>query len=1058
MRVVNSDAAATYLGQQNGEWFDYDVGSPQPYPTAATPFVPFSEAVYLALTEQEVSAVEDPALREPALGGPDTAARTRLIQRVQRLKFPGGSCDLAIETVAKDVYGERAGFDHATMQLQSTARLRADFVPSTDAPDLCQPTAQPGFLGPDNQLIRVQVSAPNTLLWGWDNASFLYRLTLTPGPPLVIALDSIPVDGFHQPTSGQWVELLGTAVDIHGEAQIGEEVGLSLQIDEYHETARTVTFQTTAAVLDDFANKHPQPWFLRMWENQIPISADPTAALELKDKEGTSTGVRVFTKGAALAVGDYWTIGVRPSTPQAILPARLANWQWPDGPRRWLAPLAVIDWQGPNTATVTDCRPPFLDLVDLTARKGGGGSCELVVAPGESIQAALDSLPPEGGAVCLRAGTHKIQEAIRIEKSGVTLHGESGGTVVEWDAPAPVVTPEVGPPAQVPVLMLEVRPAGQVPLPQMVADVTVRDLSFALGAGLVNVGGTFVLVKQCARPEIRNCRFNGPPAGPFLGVSLSACLDPVVADSRFGHVSVGIMGQSCLGRIDVRRNSLQRLVDPQTTGSTDDGSNVYGIQLPTTAFASRARIEHNQIEGFDVGITLGEGLEGSTITDNIISRNAGAVADGPPSLTDPAALRAYLDSRFYAIACISPSCAIRGNHIDLRSPLWGGISVGGMRTLVEDNQIEASSFPENGILPAGIYCKPPFELGEGAHYALVRDNVLLGAQACITVLSCNGVEVSRNQIDGQAQAWYGVRMDAASRTMVRDNEIRQTLVPGMHGAIFTSGGASNRFEGNRIVRSSGGITVSAEIDVEVSRNSVEAAARAGLFLHFDRSAAVCGNRVANCAYDKTIPFAAIVALGGGDTSTLSTLRIEGCEILDSGLEDGSPPASPAMGIMVDGVFACELVGNRVGYTALDSLSSSTVPCGGVAVGGSKPPDDNKDSAVGYALVSDNSFAGVSPAILTLVQAFKTITFSNNICRQIAIPGNNIPTVRLSGAHLVVMGNQIEADSPAVPSLSVDQGPQAVLLGNVTTGDIIDIAGAIVPPFPPFPLLDFNAKI
>ena len=46
--------------------------------------------VLLTLTERDVTAVEDPALYEVALGGPDGAARTRLLQHVERPRDPAG--------------------------------------------------------------------------------------------------------------------------------------------------------------------------------------------------------------------------------------------------------------------------------------------------------------------------------------------------------------------------------------------------------------------------------------------------------------------------------------------------------------------------------------------------------------------------------------------------------------------------------------------------------------------------------------------------------------------------------------------------------------------------------------------------------------------------------------------------------------------------------------------------------------------------------------------------------------------------------------------------------
>ena len=51
-----------------------------------------NQVITLLLTEQSVSAVEDQALREVALGGPDSAARDRLMQHFLRIAVNGNSC------------------------------------------------------------------------------------------------------------------------------------------------------------------------------------------------------------------------------------------------------------------------------------------------------------------------------------------------------------------------------------------------------------------------------------------------------------------------------------------------------------------------------------------------------------------------------------------------------------------------------------------------------------------------------------------------------------------------------------------------------------------------------------------------------------------------------------------------------------------------------------------------------------------------------------------------------------------------------------------------------
>ena len=59
-----------------------------------------NQVITLLLTEQSVSAVEDQALREVALGGPDSAARDRLMQHFLRIAINGNSCAVGASTIA----------------------------------------------------------------------------------------------------------------------------------------------------------------------------------------------------------------------------------------------------------------------------------------------------------------------------------------------------------------------------------------------------------------------------------------------------------------------------------------------------------------------------------------------------------------------------------------------------------------------------------------------------------------------------------------------------------------------------------------------------------------------------------------------------------------------------------------------------------------------------------------------------------------------------------------------------------------------------------------------
>lgn len=380
-RLENGDRVARYLGQRQTEWLDHPAGflAPDPTNTAA-----FSEMVYLSIAEHEVTGVEDEALREVALGGPDTAARTRLVQRVQRIGVPRGTdCATAFAHLADELRKRALRFDPETMQLRSTGRLKVEFRPPPVPADDCKPEAAGGFLGPENQMIRVQIDADGRLLWGYDNASSLYRVTITDARTLELA--GIPVDQHHQPQADQWVEVLDSAIELDTSAHVAASTGQARQVGSYDPSTRVMTLQTD--LVAPVVGGGSRQVFVRVWQNRHPRPTSDSDTVELHDLDGASTGLLIRLSGEP-AVGDHWTIGVRPNVPQQIFPERLTRFQRPDGPRRWVAPLAVVDWNDDlRTASITDCRPGFDNLVEITER---GGCCELTVQPGDDVQAAID--------------------------------------------------------------------------------------------------------------------------------------------------------------------------------------------------------------------------------------------------------------------------------------------------------------------------------------------------------------------------------------------------------------------------------------------------------------------------------------------------------------------------------------------------------------------------------------------------------------------------------------------------------------------------------------------
>lgn len=424
-------------------------------PSIPSPPEDLDELVYLLLREQEVGAVEDPALLDVALGGPDTAERLRIVQRVVRLPFDGTTCAQGLADLNAYWEGFGLNLDAATMRLRSGALLQVSFQqePSTSP---CEPVAQGGYLGAQNQLIRVQVARVDqgvpTLVWGFDDAYFMYRFTYTAANvdtgagTTTITLDSVPVDTYHQPAAKQAVEVLQSAAQITDTDYIAATTGLVTQVTDdgaYDPNSGQVVIASAALPLpvDAGSRPGPTPLFLRVWQDTIAYTGPGPVALG-------DTGIQVtltLSPGASdYHVGDCWLFAVRPGTPTTVSPVypqRILDFpQPPDGPRMWACPLAVVDWSGEGT--VTQCPPPFPNLGSLGG--ASGCCCTVSVTPdsvdgGGELQALLDKYLGQGPTtICLQPGTYTLPQPLVIRRgySHLTIEGCGGAVTLQGPARA----------------------------------------------------------------------------------------------------------------------------------------------------------------------------------------------------------------------------------------------------------------------------------------------------------------------------------------------------------------------------------------------------------------------------------------------------------------------------------------------------------------------------------------------------------------------------------------------------------------------------------------------
>jgi hypothetical protein len=329
---------------------------------------------------------------------------------------------------------------NAEMELVTTATLTVGFTAPPASGDLCAPPLAGGYLGAENQAVRVQLVSATHYTWGYDNAAPLYRVQVTAvgGAPIRVKLLNLPRDAAHWPLSGQVVELLPWSAALSNGERPAETAGhlckvavsydpdtQTLDIDTPLPAGFGAQWQARADVASFDGSAEQNFLYLRVW-NRGDDLASP-AAIPIATAALGNTGLQVAFGGGPLRAGDHWIIAARPAAPDVVTPWQLQSGAPAHGLRRWRAPLALLRWTTAGGVTtgqvIHDCRPPFLPLTRIR------GCCTVTVGDGThsfgmytSINAALAALPPSGGTVCILPGRH-VESVVIDGMRNVTLHG-----------------------------------------------------------------------------------------------------------------------------------------------------------------------------------------------------------------------------------------------------------------------------------------------------------------------------------------------------------------------------------------------------------------------------------------------------------------------------------------------------------------------------------------------------------------------------------------------------------------------------------------------------------
>jgi hypothetical protein len=335
-------------------------------PGATLPKTNGNFAVFLDVWERFITPVDQapdafPSIRETALGGADTASRTRVVWQVKLALTDSTDCKKFIAPA------------------QSTGRLRAQAEPPQAAVSDCLVPAGGGYRRLENQLYRVEIHDGTTFKYSRDNASQASKIKASDQVASVITVDDPGRDEILGFASAKFIEITDEERTLNGLP------GLLLEVDSVVGSTVKVKNPTNAGLS---GGTNP---ILRRWDGTGTVGANQLIALE--------DGVQIMFDGGTFAAGDYWMIPARTLTGRVEWPGNGADFQPRHGTIHHFAPLAIVSFTGQSfKGAPKDCRNLF---PPLTAIKASDVSYDPALCANlkgaDTVQEALDILCQTSG-------------------------------------------------------------------------------------------------------------------------------------------------------------------------------------------------------------------------------------------------------------------------------------------------------------------------------------------------------------------------------------------------------------------------------------------------------------------------------------------------------------------------------------------------------------------------------------------------------------------------------------------------------------------------------------
>ena len=321
------------------------------------------QVVYLDVWEKTITPAQNDYIREKALNGPDTCARSKLMALVKCVET---------DLTAEQIQGENGyglflkhlgiGTDGPTRSVDGTGtgRLKASVKSPEPSATPCVLPPDARYRGQENQLYRVEIhtgGTAKTATFKWSRENGSVTLPIRTAPPVLadsneITLEHLPKDHQLGLKEGDWIEVVDDDVTDHFIANN------LFKVTAVSENDLQVTIEGTAGAKVNL-EKHP---LLRRWDQAASKNVTLTDGGVVQVEEGKpidlENGIVIeFAPPPApgggggtadpsyYQTGDYWLIPARVATGD-IEWEETELGQLPHGIKHYFAPLVHIKTPG----------------------------------------------------------------------------------------------------------------------------------------------------------------------------------------------------------------------------------------------------------------------------------------------------------------------------------------------------------------------------------------------------------------------------------------------------------------------------------------------------------------------------------------------------------------------------------------------------------------------------------------------------------------------------------------------------------------------------------------